>query len=81
MRGIEAQVTEPGNVFETSAFGPRREFDVAEQEDARRLYLRRARELRELAANLKHTELQSAVIAIALQYERLAELPKGEKPH
>jgi hypothetical protein len=54
---------------------------VAEQDDARRLYLRRAQELRELAANLKHAELQTAVIAIALQYERLAALPRAEKPH
>jgi hypothetical protein len=54
---------------------------VSEQEDAKGRYLRRAKELRELAGKLKHAELQSALIAMALQYERLSELPKGEKPH
>ena len=45
---------------------------MTEQEEARRAYRERAQELRSLAARLKHPENESALIAMALQYERLA---------
>jgi hypothetical protein len=53
---------------------------MPDREKDRAIYLQRARELREMAANSKH-DSASALIAMALQYERLAELAKGEKPN
>jgi hypothetical protein len=53
---------------------------MSEQDQTKAAYLQRARELRELAAGLKH-ESAAALLAMALQYERLAELAKGEKPN
>jgi hypothetical protein len=55
---------------------------MAEQEEpTSAVYRERARELRALAAKSNHKEHAAALIAMALQYERLAELPKGEQPH
>ena len=44
-----------------------------DQEQARRNYRERAQELRDLAGRVKNPESETALIAIALQYDRLAE--------
>jgi hypothetical protein len=47
---------------------------VAAEED-RQFYLRRGAELREMARTAKFSEAKSALIAVALLYERLATGP------
>lgn len=53
---------------------------MPESEEERMAYRERAKELRELAATVKHPEAETALVAIALQYERLADQPAVAKP-